>query len=62
MDASNIMELPVFSAIHLLDLLSSTIGVKSLIAYILDSQDAHAARQDLQLEHGDARVPMKKSA
>lgn len=56
------MKLPALSAIHLLDLLSSTIGVKSLIAYILDSQDAHAALQDLQLEHGDARVPMKKSA
>lgn len=56
------MELLALSVIHLLDLLSSTIGVKSLTAYILDSQDAHAAPQDLQLGHGDARVLMKKFA
>ncbi len=56
------MELPALNVIHLLDLLSSTIDVRLLTAFILELQDAQDALQALLLEHGDAKALLKKSA
>lgn len=62
LDVYNTMELPALNATQLLDFLSLITDARLLIASILAPGDAPDAQQVSQLDHGDAKIPTKKSA